>query len=92
MINPLSFDIINLTQDIKDILMKSFLFDVLYYVMPVAAIVAIYYKISPKFYKKEMGVSKINPFFLLMMIIISAAVFVLNALIWYTALFFIIRG
>ncbi|MEA4921382.1 MAG: hypothetical protein VB078_10750 [Clostridiaceae bacterium] len=72
--------------------MKSFLFDVLYYAMPIIAIAAIYYKISPKFYKKEMGVSKINPFFLLLMIVISAVVFVLNALIWYTAIFFAIRG
>ena len=70
--------------------MIKFLLDVVYYVLPGMALVYVYFKLKPRFGSKEPG--RFSPLFLIIILMSVAAIFTVNAFIWYTAIFFILRG
>lgn len=73
--------------------MLKTLFDVLYYVLPCAVIFYTYNRLKGKFIKEDLtGKKTINPVFMVVLVAIAGAAFVINELIWATVVFFIIRG
>jgi|GEM_PF-1752873 hypothetical protein len=71
--------------------LTQYLYDLLYYALPIIAGVLICKRLAPKF-GNDFRMMKINPIYLLVCVIVFALCFALNALIWVTAAFFVLRG
>ena len=65
--------------------------DLLYYALPVLAALYVGWKISPKF-NNDFAHGRVNVVFLLIMVAVTALIFVLNAFIWASVAFIAIRG
>ncbi len=71
--------------------LTQYIYDLIYYALPIAAGFFICKRLAPRF-GNDFRMMKINPLFLLLCVVIFAVCFALNSLIWVTAAFFVLRN
>lgn len=70
--------------------MNTFL-DIIYYALPILATLYAAVRLEPKF-QNDWAHGRINVFYILLVLFIGGVMFILNSLVWATAVFFVIRG